>query len=100
MVYCIYDEQMAMDFPRDCAGDCFYYQLPSYSMDDLMKPGNLVRITRNGIGIPAGTLALCVSRHQKRGDYDAGLEIWSVQLMHGKLRGVERRYLDIDLVAV
>jgi len=57
-------------------------------------------ITRNGISIPAGTLALCLSRHQKRGDYDAGLEIWSVQLMHGKLRGVERRYLDIDLVEV
>ena len=65
-----------------------------------LSPGNLVRIPRNGIGIPAGTLALCVSRHQKRGDYDAGLEIWSVQLMHGKLRGVERRYLDIDLVEV
>ena len=94
MVYCIYDEQMAMDFPRDCAGDRLYYQLPSYSMDDLM------RITRNGIGIPAGTLALCVSRHQKRGDYDAGLEIWSVQLMNGKCRGRERRYLDIDLVEV
>ena len=100
MVYCIYDEQMAMDFPRDCAGDCLYYQLLSYSMDVLMKPGNLVRITRNGIGIPAGTLALCVSRHQKRGDYDAGLEIWSVQLMNGQCRGRERRYLDIDLVEV
>ena len=100
MVYCIYDEQMAMDFPCDCAGDRLYYQLPSYSMDVLMKPGNLVRITRNGIGIPAGTLALCLSRHQKRGDYDAGLEIWSVQLMNGKCRGRERRYLDIDLVEV
>ena len=100
MVYCIYDEQTAMDFPRDCAGDCLYYQLLSYSMDDLMKPGNLVRITRNAIGIPAGTLALCLQRHQKRGDYDAGVEIWSVQLMNGKCRGRERRYLDIDLVEV
>ena len=100
MVYCIYDEQMAMDLPRDCAGDCFYYQLLSYSMDDLVKPGNLVRITRNSIGIPAGTIALCVERHQKRGDYDAGVEIWSVQLMNGQCRGRERRYLDIDLVEV
>jgi len=100
MVYCIYDEQMAMDLPPDYAGDCFYYQLPSYSMDDLVKPGNLVRITRNAIGIPAGTIALCVERHQKRGDYDAGVEIWSVQLMNGKCRGRERRYLDIDLVEV
>ena len=62
-----------------------------------LSPGNLVRITRNAIGIPAGTLALCLSRHQKRGDYDAGLEIWSVQLMNGQCSGHKRRYLDIDL---
>jgi len=65
-----------------------------------LSPGNLVRITRNAIGIPAGTIALCMQRHKKRGDYDDGLEIWSVQLMNGKLRGQERRYLDVDLVEV
>ena len=62
-----------------------------------LRPGDLVRITRNAIGIPAGTLALCLQRHKKRGDYDDGLEIWSVQLMNGQCRGHKRRYLDIDL---
>jgi len=65
-----------------------------------LRPGDLVRITRRAIGIPAGTIALCLQRHKKRGDYDDGLEIWSVQLMNGKLRGQERRYLDVDLVEV
>jgi hypothetical protein len=63
-----------------------------------LSPGNLVRITRHAIGIPAGTLALCLKRDEKRGDYgDSRHEIWTVQLMHGQLRGIERRYLDIDL---
>jgi hypothetical protein len=65
-----------------------------------LSPGNLVRITRRAIGIPAGTIGLCLQRHKKRGDYDDGMEIWSVQLMNGKLRGQERRYLDVDLVEV
>ena len=89
-----------MDSDSSGIRDHFYNQLLSHFVDSLMKPGNLVRITRNAIGIPAGTLALCLQRHQKRGDYDAGLEIWSVQLMNGKCRGRERRYLDIDLVEV
>ena len=65
-----------------------------------LSPGNLVRITRRASGIPAGTIGLCLQRHKKRGDYDDGMEIWSVQLMNGKLRGQERRYLDVDLVEV
>ena len=89
-----------MDSDSSGIRDHFYNQLFSHFVDNLMKPGNLVRITRNAIGIPAGTLALCLQRHQKRGDYDAGLEIWSVQLMNGMCRGRERRYLDIDLVEV
>ena len=89
-----------MDSDSSGIRDHFYNQLLSHFVDSLMKPGNLVRITRNAIGIPAGTLALCLQRHKKRGDYDDGLEIWSVQLMNGKCRGRERRYLDIDLVEV
>ena len=55
-------------------------------------------IKRAAIGVPAGTLALCLKRDEKRGDYDDSYnEIWTVQLMHGQLRGIERRYLDIDL---
>ncbi len=62
-----------------------------------MSAGNLVMIKRDAIGVPAGTLALCLKRDKKRGDYDDGHEIWTVQLMNGKLRGHERRYLDVDL---
>ena len=62
-----------------------------------LSAGNLVMIKRAAIGVPAGTLALCLKRHKKRGEYDEGHEIWTVQLMHGQLRGIERRYLDIDL---
>ena len=66
-----------------------------------MKPGNLVMVKRAAIGVPTGTLALCLKRDEKRGDYgDSRDEIWTVQLMHGQLRGTERRYLDIDLVEV
>ena len=65
-----------------------------------MKPGNLVRITRNAIGVPAGTIALCLKRFKKRGDYCDGLEIWSVQIVGGEYNGTKRRYLDVDLVVV
>ena len=65
-----------------------------------MKPGNLVIITRNAIGVPAGTIALCLKRFQKRGVYNAGVEIWSVQLVGGKYNGTKRRYFDSDLVVI
>ena len=65
-----------------------------------LSPGNLVRITRNAIGVPAGTIALCLKRYKKRGDYSDGLEIWSVQLVGCEHNGAERRYLDVDLVKV
>jgi hypothetical protein len=85
---------MAMDFPRDCAGDRLYYQLLSHFVDSLMKPGNLVRITRNAIGVRAGTIALVMRKAKKRGNGD--YEIWEVQLMNGK----SRRYMGMDLVVV
>ncbi len=65
-----------------------------------MKSGNLVRITRNAIGVPAGTIALCLKRLKKRGDYGEGTEIWSVQIVGGELNGTKRRYLDVDLVVM
>ena len=93
---------MAMDSDSSGIRDHFYNQLLSHFVDSLMKPGNLVRITRNAIGIPAGTVGLCLQRHQCDGfgGNDAGLEIWSVQLMNGQCRGGARRYLNIDLVEV
>ncbi len=62
-----------------------------------MSAGNLVMIKRDAIGVPAGTIALCLKCEKKRGDYDEGHSIWCVLLMNGILRGHERRYLDIDL---
>ena len=97
MLYCIYDQQMAMD--SDSSGIRFHLwsQLPSNLVDGLMNAGNLVMIKRAAIGVPAGTIAMCLKRDKKRGTYNEGHEIWTVQLMHGQLRGIERRYLDIDL---
>ena len=92
---------MAMDSDSSGIRDHFCNQLFSHLVDVLMSPGDLVMINRNGIGVPAGTLALCLKRDEKRGDYgDSRDEIWTVQLMHGQLRGTERRYLDVDLVTV
>ena len=65
-------------------------------MDYVMSAGNLVMIKRDAIGVPAGTLALCLKRDKKRSKF-AHHEIWTVQLMNGKLRGHERHYLEIDL---
>ena len=62
-----------------------------------MIAGDLVIVKRAAIGVPAGTIALCLKCYQKRGDYEVGHDIWTVQLMNGQLRGSERRYLDIDL---
>ena len=94
----MYDQQMAMDSDSSGIRHYFCSQLLFYSMDSLMNPGNLVMIKRAAIGVPAGSLALCLKRDEKRGDYgDSRDEIWTVQLMHGQLRGTERRYLDIDL---
>ena len=64
-----------------------------------MSAANLVMIKRAAIGVPAGTLALCLKREKKRSEF-AHHEIWSVQLMSGKLRGHEREYLDVDLEVV
>ena len=94
----MYDQQMAMDSDSSGIRLHLWSQLPFNLMDGLMSPGNLVMIKRAAIGVPAGTLALCLKRDEKRGDYgDSRDEIWTVQLMHGQLRGTERRYLDIDL---
>ncbi len=62
-----------------------------------MNPGDLVMINRKAIGVPSGTIALCLESREKRGQYEDGYEIWTVLLMNGELRGVKRRYLDIDL---
>jgi hypothetical protein len=94
----MYDQQMAMDSDSSGIRHYFCSQLLFYSMDSLMKPGNLVMVKRAAIGVPTGTLALCLKRDEKRGDYgDSRDESWTVQLMQGQLRGIERRYLDIDL---
>ena len=93
----MYDQQMAMDYDSSGIRLHLWSQLPSNLVDGLMNAGNLVMIKRAAIGVPAGTFAMCLMRDKKRGSYNVGHEIWTVQLMHGQLRGIERRYLDIDL---
>ena len=59
--------------------------------EESLRPGNLVVIARNAIGVRAGSLALIMRKAKKRGNGD--YEIWEVQLMNGK----SRRYMGIDL---
>ena len=93
----MYDQQMAMDSDSSGIRLHLWSQLPSNFVDGLMNAGNLVVIKRAAIGVPSGSIALCLKCEKKRGDYDQGSAIWCVLLMNGKLRGVKRRYLDIDL---
>ena len=56
-----------------------------------VKAGNLVKITRASIGIPADTLALITDFIEAN-----DIEIWRVQLLSGRTR----RYLKRDLEVV
>ena len=59
-----------------------------------MQPGNLVRITRASIGVPAGTIGLITNFYPTA--TSRTVEIWEVQLLNGR----ERRYLKRDLEVV
>ncbi len=59
-----------------------------------MQPGNLVRITRASIGVPAGTIALITNFYPTA--TSRTVEIWKVQLLSGRTR----RYLKRDLEVV
>jgi hypothetical protein len=68
-----------------------------------MKVGNLVRITRASIGVPAGTMGLILSSYETRGDYDtaAGEKIHILQLIGSSFPwGQNRRYLTRDLEVI
>ena len=59
-----------------------------------MNVGNLVRITRLSIGVPAGAIGLIM----KSSDTDAGYKVYDVQFIGSK--AVYRRYLARDLVVI
>ena len=58
-----------------------------------MKPGNLVRTIRAGIGIPAGTLGLIVESL----NVNDGIHIQVVKLLSSRC---DRRYLARDLEVI
>jgi len=62
-----------------------------------MQPGNLVRIKRASIGLPIGTLALCMSYHWMT--HGVGTKIWHVSIV-GPTRRLTGRYLEGDLELV
>ena len=62
-----------------------------------LSPGNLVRINRATIGIPAGRIALVLRKVKKRGNTD--YEIWELQLMGGERRAYVK-YLGVDLEVI
>ena len=65
-----------------------------------MKPGNLVKINRAAIGIPAGTMGLIMETHAPRAD---SLEQLNEKIHTVKLLGLprpDRRYLTRDLEVI
>jgi hypothetical protein len=62
-----------------------------------LSPGNLVRINRAAIGIPAGRIALVLRKVKKRGNAD--YEIWELQLMGGERRAYVK-FLGVDLEVI
>ena len=68
-----------------------------------MTAGDLVKVTRAAIGVPAGTMGLILSSYKTRGDYDtaAGEKIHILQLIGPDFPwGQRRRYLSRDLEIV
>ena len=67
-----------------------------------MQPGNLVRITRSGVGRPAGTLALIFETYETRAR--GGTKVFRVELLgYYKSKTQEPltgRYLECDLELV
>ena len=65
-----------------------------------MQVGDLVRIGFSGIGRPAGTLALALSKEQ----YQHGTKIWRVELIgyvrSGTTQSLTGRYREGDLEIV
>jgi len=59
-----------------------------------MKVGDLAKITRASVGVPADTLALITNFYPA--DSPNAIEIWEVQLLSGRTR----RYLKRDLEIV
>jgi hypothetical protein len=59
-----------------------------------MQPGNLVKITRASVGVPAGRIALITNFYPTT--TSCSVEIWEVQLLSGRTR----RYLQRDLEIV
>ena len=65
-----------------------------------MKTGDLVRITRASVGVPANSLALVLRRRQIFDDFppaewERDKVIWEVQMLNCVQR--TRRYLEMDL---
>ena len=60
-----------------------------------MKAGNLVRITRAGIGIPAGTIGLIVASWQM-----PNTMLHVVKLLTGRGSGRARRFIPRDLEVI
>ncbi len=71
-----------------------------------MTAGDLVKVTRASIGVPAGTLGLILSSYDVRGDYDTapGEKIHMLQLIGTRkvldAVGHRRRFLARDLEIV
>ena len=62
-----------------------------------MQVGNLVRITRAGIGVPVGTIGLILESHKPRG---VGETMHLLHLIGTDTVNHKRRYLSRDLEVI
>ena len=59
-----------------------------------MKVGDLVEITRTGIGVPAGTIGLITEKHNSSTGHGY---VYSVHIIGKQNKKRVRRYLDRDM---
>ena len=63
-----------------------------------MKPGDLVRITRAGIGVPRDTVGLILDTVEPRSEELYDLEFHVIQLCNSKSRVISRLERDLEVI--
>ena len=63
-----------------------------------MKPGDLVRITRAGIGVPRDTVGLILDTVEPRSEELYDLEFHVIQLCNRKSRVIRRLERDLEVI--
>ena len=63
-----------------------------------MKPGDLVKITRAGLGVPTDTIGLILDTVEPRSEELYDLEFHVIQLCNSKGRVIRRLERDLEVI--